>query len=83
VACLCHERHDYLERHNAEESKFFEQLLGEVRYEWLIKRMQGLYRYRPWERSDMGVHYRAQERNIDRRRVEHNETGFIDVVSWD
>ena len=83
VACLCHERHAYLERHNAEEAKFFAELLGETRYDWLIKRMQGVYRYKPWERWEMSQHYRAQEKAIIRRRVEHNEEGFIDVVPWD
>ena len=83
VACLCHARHDYLERHNAEEAKFFAELLGETRYEWLITRMQGLYRYKPWERAEMSAHYNAQRKAIERRRVEKNEEGFIDVVAWD
>ena len=83
VACLCHERHAYLETHNAEEARFFEQLLGETRYEWLVKRMQGTYRYKPWERAEMAAHYRAQMKHIEKRRLENNEEGFIDVVSWD
>ena len=81
VACLCHERHAYLEVHNAEEAIFFGALLGD-RYESLIIRMQGLYRYKPWERAEMTAHYRAQMRHIEKRRAK-GETGFIDVVSWD
>jgi hypothetical protein len=70
VACLCHERHAYLETHNAEEARFFEALLGDTRY-------------KPWERAEMAAHYRAQMKHIERRRLENGEEGFIDVVPWD
>ena len=83
VACLCHEAHFYLESRNAEEAKFFSTLLGETRTDWLIKRMQGTYRYKPWERAEMSTHYHAQRKHIERRRKEKGEEGFIDVVSWD
>ena len=83
VACLCHGAHTYLEIRRAEEARFFEALLGETRTEWLIERMQRTYRYKPWERAEMSAHYRAQEKSIIRRRVENNESGFIDLVSWD
>jgi len=82
-AALCHGQHMFLEHNKALEVQFFRELLGETRHEWLVKRHQGIYRYKPWERADQVVHYRAQDRAIIRRRVEHNETGFIDVVSWD
>lgn len=82
VACLCHDRHGYLERHNAEEARFFESLLGPTRYEWLIERMQGTYRYKGWERAEMAEHYRAQMRHIEKRRLS-GEQGIIEVVSWD
>jgi len=78
---LCHERHAYLETHNAEEAIFFGALLGD-KYESLIIRMQGLYRYKPWERAEMSAHYHAQRKHIEKRRLK-GETGFIDVVSWD
>jgi len=82
VACLCHEQHAYLEVHNAEEAAFYRSLLGDTRYEWLIKRMQGSYQYKPWERAEMAAHYRAQMKHIEKRRLK-GEEGFIDVVSWD
>ena len=82
VACLCHERHAYLERHNAEEAKFFETLLGKQRFGWLIERMQGIYRYKPWERAEMAEHYRTQMRNIEKRRMK-GETGPIHLSAWD
>ena len=82
VACLCHKRHSYLERHNAEEARFFAELLGEEKHEDLIKRMQGSYYYKPWERWEMCQHYRAQERAIAKRRL-NGQQGFIEVVAWD
>jgi len=81
VACLCHERHFYLELHNAEEAAFFKALLGD-RYEALIIRMQGLYRYKPWERAEMATHFHAQRKHIEKRR-KNGETGIIQVSSWD
>ena len=82
VACLCHEIHAYLEVHNAEESEFFYDNMGMEKYDALKIRMQGLYRYKPWERSEMAAHYRAQMRSIEKRRL-NGEKGFIEVVSWD
>jgi len=83
VSCLCHEAHFYLEDRRAEEARFFGGLLGDTRTEWLITRMQGLYRYKPWERAEMAAHYRAQMKHIEKRRLENGTEGFIDVVSWD
>ena len=83
VACLCHDRHSYLERHNAEEAQFYAELLGKEKHEALIIRMQGTYRYKPWERAEMSAHYRAQMRHIERRRLENSELGVIAVVPWD
>ena len=77
VACLCHEQHAYLETHNAEEARFFEALLGETRYEWLIERMQRIYRYKPWERAEMATHYRAQMRHIEKRRKERARSDLL------
>lgn len=82
VACLCHEMHSYLENRRAEEALFFAAILGETRHEWLIERMQRIYRYKPWERAEMSAHYNAQRKAIERRRA-NGESGFIDVVSWD
>jgi len=82
VACLCHERHAYLEVHNAEEAQFFKTLLGKKRYGWLIERMQETYRYKPWERAEMTAHYRTQMRNIEKRRL-NGETGVIYVSARD
>lgn len=82
IACLCHERHSYLELHNAEEAEFFRQNLGDEQYQDLIVRMQGLYRYKPWERAEMAAHYRAQMKYIERLRRE-GFTGILPVVAWD
>lgn len=82
VACLCHERHFYLELHNAEEAEFFETLLGKTRYGWLIERFQSTYRYKPWERAEMAAHYRTQMEKIKKKRA-LGETGVIYVSAWD
>ena len=81
VACLCHGAHAFLEHNKALEVKFFADLLGETRHEWLIERHQGIFRYKPWDRWEQCQHYNAQRKHIDRRRVENNEEGFIDVVA--
>ena len=83
VAGLCHGAHAFLEHNKALEVQFFTKLLGETRHDWLVERHQGVYRYKPWERWEMAQHYTAQRKHIERRRVEHLETGFIEVVSWD
>ena len=82
VACLCHEAHGYLELHNAEEASFFYDHLGMERYDDLIIRMQGLYRYKPWERWEMSRHYRAQRVKIERLRL-GGERGHLVVSAWD
>ncbi len=82
VACLCHEQHAYLERHNAEEARFFADLLGETRYDWLIERMQQTFRYKPWERAEMTAHYREQMRKIEGYRMD-GRFGPMSVVAWD
>ena len=82
VACLCHERHQYLENRRAEEADFFYDHLGMERYDDMIVRMQGLYRYKPWERAEMSSHYHAQRKHIAKRRMA-GETGIILVTPWD
>lgn len=82
VACLCHEQHAYLEVHNAEESEFFRQHLGDEEYQDLIVRMQGLYRYKPYNRAEIGIHYRAIMKYHERLRRE-GFTGILPVVSYD
>jgi hypothetical protein len=64
------------------ESRFFEKLLGEVRYEWLLERHQQIFRYSPQERWEMVQHYRAQEKKIDRLRMD-GEEGVVVLTPWD
>ncbi len=71
-----------MERHNAEEARFFADHLGETRYDWLIERMQQTFRYKPWERSEMTAHYREQMRSIEAKRLK-GDTGEIHVSAWD
>ena len=82
IACLCHEQHFYLELHNAEESCFFYDHLGMEKYDDLIIRMQGIYRYKPWERAEMSAHFNAQKKHMEKRRM-NGEQGIIAVVAWD
>ncbi len=82
VACLCHEIHAYLEVHNAEESCFFYDHLGMERYDNMIIRMQGIYRYKPWERAEMSQHHNAQRVKMEKQRA-HGEGGQLIHTPWD
>ena len=82
VACLCHEQHFYLELHRAEERDFFYDHLGMDRFDALIIRMQGIYRYKPWERAEMSKHYNAQRVKIERLRADGGQ-GHLVLSAWD
>ncbi len=82
MACLCHEAHGYLERHRGEEHDFFYDHLGMERYDNMIIRMQGIYRYKPWERWEMSQHYNAQRKKIEKLRA-NGEQGHQVLSAWD
>ena len=82
VACLCHEQHFYLELHSAEESCFFYDHLGMESYDNLVIRMQGIYRYKPWERREQTAHYRAQRVKMERLRL-NGDQGRLVLSAWD
>jgi len=81
-AALCREVHVHLEHNKALEVKFFTELLGEVRHEWLVERHQGIFRYKPWERWEMNQHYRAQKLKMEKLRID-GELGYLVLSAWD
>jgi len=81
-AALCHEMHMFLEHNKALEVRFFTELLGSERHDWLVERHQGIYRYKPQERWEMNAHYRAQKVKIERLRL-NGEQGYQILTPWD
>lgn len=81
-ASLCHGQHMFLEHNKALEVKFFNELLGETRHDWLVYRHQGIFRYKPQERWEMNRHFAAQEKKIDKLRMA-GEQGYIPLSAWD
>jgi len=79
---LCHEQHFYLELHDAEERDFYYDHLGMEKYDDLVIRMQGIYRYKPWERWEMSRHFNAQRVKIEKLRA-NGAQGHLVLTPWD
>ena len=79
---LCHDRHRYLDLHEAEKWDFWRRHLGDGAYEMLMERMRGQYRYRDYHRAEISKHYRDEERRVKQERLDGAE-GVIEIVSYD
>jgi hypothetical protein len=75
--------HYHLEHHRIDESEFFYDHLGMEEYDNLKERMWLHPRYKPWERSEMAAHFRAEEKRIAALRLGNSELGLVRVQGWD
>jgi hypothetical protein len=79
---LCHDRHRYLDQHEAEKWDFWRRHLGDGAYEMLVERMRGSFRYSGHQRVEISKHYRDELRRIEALRRD-GEQGYIEIVSYD
>jgi len=77
----CRGCHQYLGSNPAIFDKFARDKLGDVRYDWLMRRHNQVVKYTKSELEEMYQHYKAQLKYMQRRRK--TETGWIDFVAWD
>jgi len=80
LCSLIHQEIDNSPQHA--HADLMKELLGETRFEILTYRLMGTFRYRPHDRQEMGVHYRAQRKKFERQRKQ-GQHGVLILTPWD
>jgi len=79
---LCRQIHGYVDKHKAAHADLMRRHLGETRHDMLVERLQRNHHYTPYQRWEMGQHFRDELKRINERRLD-GETGFISLTSFD
>ena len=79
---LCANHHDYVGKNPDAHTAFFKRHLGDIRFEEMIERQKGLYRYRKDDKKAIAKHYRSEVERIKELRNQ-GRTGYIALVSYD
>lgn len=82
AACLCATCHAVVTDDPDAHYKFFFLHLGQVRYDWLVKRKHEIKRYRANDKKDMRVHFRNELERLRQMRKD-GVMGAINLVAWD
>lgn len=82
AACLCATCHAIVTDDPHEHATLFRRLLGEVRYEWLIKRKQLIVRYRAADVKAIREHFRDQIERMKELRIS-GVVGVLQLVAYD
>lgn len=80
--CLCHHSHAYVDTHEAEKWALWRKILGDGRYDMLVERMRGIFKYPQWQRAEISKHYLEEKKRIQALRREGVQ-GVIELVAYD
>lgn len=82
AALLCASCHALVTDDHHEHVTLFRRLLGETRYEWLLKRKQMIVRYRAADKKAMREHFRQQTEAMRAQRLD-GVCGSLSLPAYD